>query len=145
MEEKGIVVVAGVVLILGLIALSILRKHLIEYKQLRLREILHQERLKAMETEMPIPELQVDDHQLLAANAGPARNGPRLSAVMWVRLVSLCLGLFMFFCGAGMGVAFLGSGDSEMSKVWTVGFIPALAGIGLLLFYRLSRGFDAKD
>ncbi|MEE8525076.1 MAG: hypothetical protein V3T72_14160 [Thermoanaerobaculia bacterium] len=145
MEETSVVVVAGVVLILGLIALSILRKHLIEYKQLRLREILHQERLKAMETKMPLPELPVDDRQLLASAAVPPRNGSALSAIMWVRLVSLCLGLFMFFGGVGMSVGYLASSASGLSRIWTLGFIPALAGIGLLLFYRLSRGFDGKD
>jgi hypothetical protein len=145
MERESVALIAGVILILGLIALSILRKHLLAHKQLRLREILHQERLKAMETEMPLPELPIDDHRLLAAGAGPARNGPTLSAILWVRLVSLCLGLFLCFGGMGICLGFSASGDGEMSRIWTVGLIPALAGIGLLLFYRLSRGVGTES
>ena len=50
---------AVVVLVLGLIGASMLRRHLREAKQIRLRQIIHEERLKAMEHNVPLPD--VDD------------------------------------------------------------------------------------
>jgi hypothetical protein len=43
------------------------------------------------------------------------------------------------FGGVGMIVAFLLAWDPELKSIWPVGFIPAMIGVGLLLFYVLSR------
>ena len=53
---------AIVILVLGLIGAGILRKHMREAKQLRLREIIHEERVKAMQHNVTLPD--VDDSSL---------------------------------------------------------------------------------
>lgn len=59
-----------VILVLGLIGAGMLKRHLREAKQLKLRQLIHEERMKAMEHNLDLPE--VDDaslvHQILAAS-----------------------------------------------------------------------------
>ena len=61
---------AVVFLVLGLIGASILRRHLREAKQVRLRQIIHEERLKAMEHNVPLP--GIDDAGLAGQFREPA-------------------------------------------------------------------------
>jgi hypothetical protein len=134
-------VFAIVVLVLGLIGASMVRRHLIQAKQLRLREIIHEERVKAMEHSVELPE--ANDAQLVALLGEVGVHGPNGSgwlpkSILWARLVALCLGLAAFLGGVGtcIGMA-LTSGD-EMSEFWAMGLIPAFIGVGLLIFYVLS-------
>jgi hypothetical protein len=61
----------------------------------------------------------------------------------WVRLISLGLGLLFFFFGIGFFIAFNIIPDTPatrgMQEMASLGFIPALSGIGLLAFYLLTR------
>jgi len=63
-------------------------------------------------------------------------------------LLALCLGLTCFFGGAGIITALLlltaeSSDLREMSDAWPLGLIPVFVGIGLLLFYLLSKGLGS--
>ena len=134
---------AFVILVLGLLGASMLRRHLREVKQLRLREIIHEERLKALEHDTPLPE--VDDVRLVGqfqeatnAEAVASRRGMAL-AMLWVRLIALCIGLASFFGGIGAAIGMFVIEDPEFSDYWAVGLIPAFIGLGLLIFYAMSR------
>jgi hypothetical protein len=51
--------------------------------------------------------------------------------------LALGLGLLALFVGAGMCVAFLVSGNPDDRAIWSFGLIPAMGGVGLLLYWLL--------
>jgi len=131
------------ILVLGLIGASMLRRHLREAKQLKLRQIIHEERLKAMEHNSPLPE--VDDTtlfgQFVEDNNPAARNNGRgmALAILWVRMIALCIGLAAFFGGMATSAGMYLVKDPEISNYWAMGLIPTLIGLGLLIFFLMSR------
>ncbi len=136
------------ILVLGLIGASMLRKHLREARQLRLRQIIHEERLKAMEHNKPLPE--VDDAALIGRFfensdhvAGNDGRGLML-AILWVRIVALCVGLASLFGGIATSVGMYLVKDPEISNYWAMGLIPTLIGLGLLIFYLTSRSLAGQ-
>lgn len=134
-------------LILGLFGATILRRHLRQAKLLRLREILHQERMTAMERDLPVPEADTAKIESLLADGDPADANPGPpggASVHWIRLAALALGLTCLFGGVGMMPGFYYLPDPEASGLWPLGLIPVLIGLGLLLFVQLSRGLAAK-
>jgi hypothetical protein len=130
-----------VILVLGLIGASLLRRHLREDKQLKLRQIIHDERMKAMEHSQPLPDAaDIELARQLSEPPKPARNGRRSeTGILWVRIVALCIGLTTLLGGIGMTIGFAYSGMKDLLDIWSVGLIPAFVGLGLLIFYRLSR------
>ena len=139
--------IAITLLILGLFGAGILRRHLHRAKLLRLREIMHQERMAAMERGLPAPEADAAKIEALLADDGGAGTNPdRMgrAGVQWVRLAALALGLTCLFGGAGMMPGFYFVPDPEASGLWPLGLIPILIGVGLLLFVRLSSGLAEK-
>ena len=131
------------ILVLGLIGASMLRRHLREAKQLRLRQIIHEERLKAMEHNAPLPE--VDDaaltgHFFESTNHAVRNDGRGLAlGILWVRIVALCIGLASFFGGIATSTGMYLVKDPDISNYWAMGLIPTLVGLGLLIFYLMSR------
>jgi hypothetical protein len=123
----------GSLFIFGLLLLGILRHHLNEKRKIELREIMQKERIVAMEKSLPLPEW---DHDLLtdSEQSKPASN--LRQQVLWFRLLSLCLGLFMCFAGVGMLLGF--SMSEDLRSIASIGMVPTMIGVGLLLFYRLS-------
>ena len=124
-------------LVLGLVALGILRNYLATRNRMRLRQMIHEERLKALEKEAPLDDLTYDgnlEREFVGSSSGG--NGNR---AFWLRLTALCVGLVCSFVGVGMIVAFLLATDPELTKIWSVGMIPMMLGFGLLLFYVLTR------
>ncbi len=136
------------ILVLGLIGASMLSRHLREAKQLRLRQIIHDERLKAMEHNAPLPE--VDDAALIGqfldnSDHAGRTDGRGLSlAILWVRIVALCVGLASFFGGIATSVGMYLVKDPELSNYWAMGLIPTLIGLGLLIFYLMSRSLAGQ-
>jgi hypothetical protein len=134
-------------LILGLIALGMLSKHLRGRKQIQIRQIIHNERMRAMEKGIPFSDL---DHESMARElaqmneeSGNMESNTNRS-VVWIRLYALCLGVLLLFGGIGIAAGFPLVGNEEFRTFWAIGFIPALMGLGLLIFYGLSRGYEKK-
>ena len=93
------------------------------------REMLHRERLLAMEKGIPLPEFPT-----LAEEP----NGSLLdylSGSIVIPKLALGCGLILLFGGAGMVAAFVIAPDSELHKVWSVGLIPGFIGVGFVLYY----------
>jgi len=136
------------ILVLGLIGASMLRRHLREAKQLRLRQIIHEERLKAMEHNAPLPE--VDDATLIGqffenTNHAARNEGRGMAlAILWVRIVALCIGLASFFGGIATSAGMYLVKDPGISNYWAMGLIPTLIGLGLLIFYLMSRSLAGQ-
>jgi hypothetical protein len=130
---------AVAILVLGLIGANILRRHLYESKLIRHRQIIHQERLKAMEHNAPLPEFDDAELASLLRQFGSHKGGGLAGAVVWTRIVALCIGLASFFGGIGCCLGMFYSKDPEMYEYWAMGLIPVFIGFGLLVFHLLSR------
>ena len=137
---------AVAIVFLSLLGFGILRRYLHDQKGLRLREMVHQERMKAMEKDMTPPPLdpEIEDALVTSKVADGPAGGGSAKGVLWLRLMALCFGWFLLFGGVGMTFGFRYVEETDLSDIWSVGFIPAMAGIGLLLFYRLSADYSEK-
>lgn len=140
-------VLAFTLLVLGLVALAIWSRHLRDAKQMQVRKIIHEERMRAMEKGIAIEDLV---HEGMARELAQMTEGARIpgsdakSYMMWIRVSTLCLGLLFLFGGIGVTASLPLVGDPEFQVMWPLGLIPALIGIGLLLFYGMSRGHEKK-
>jgi hypothetical protein len=136
-----------VILILGIFALGLWSRHLRERKQNKIREIVHNERMRAMEKGVPFSDL---DHAGMTREIERMNEETRImesktsKSVLWIRLNALCLGLLFLFGGIGIVAGFPLVGNEEFRMFWSVGFIPVLIGLGLLIFYGLSRGYEQR-
>jgi hypothetical protein len=130
------------IIIFGIIAAILMRKHYHEAKLVRLREIVHVERMKAMEQGIELPHSDADQLQQLigSGRADQEPDGISQSRMLWIRFSSLGLGLACIFGGIGASLGLVLQRDLDVAGTWAVGFIPLLLGIGLLFFYRLSKG-----
>lgn len=118
-------------------ALAVWARHLRETKRLRVRELIHRERMAAFERGTAIDELPED----LAEGAGP--DEAREVAGRWVERAALAAGLVLTLGGLGVAVGFLLVPDTPemggMRELAGLGLIPILVGIGLLLFAEIER------
>jgi hypothetical protein len=136
-----------VLLILGLLALTVLRRYLRNRQRLRLHEMAHRERMLAMEKGLPVSEVPAgSDFEAWLDEAWTDRllDGGR------DRRVALALGLVMLFASAGaLLLAWrlpVSSTDAETLKLAaSLGVIPLMASFGLLLFYRLTTPRATSD
>ena len=127
----------GVSFIFIFMLLGILAESLRQKSKLARQQMLQKERLAAMEKGLPLP-----DWDATALND----DGARLSGAeaherskQWFRLVSLCVGMLLAFGGVGLLIAFNLGVDNAFEEISSVGVIPLMAGLGLLLFYGLTR------
>lgn len=119
-------------ILLGILADSQRRK-----SKIARQELLQKERLFAMEKGLPLPDW--DDAMLDEAGASVHSAETYKRRKEWFKLVTLCTGLILTFGGVGMVLAFRFSFDTSFRDIETIGAIPFMAGLGLLLFYFLTR------
>lgn len=97
------------------------------------QELIHKERLAAMEKGIPMPELpDYDDGQL--------RRTPSLFSMFHINpRWPLGLGSILVVGGIGVTLALHLSRDPEQFRVWSMGLVPIFVGLGLFLHYWLTR------
>lgn len=123
--------------ILGLGALAVWREHLRRRHEERLREMVHRERMLALERQVPLPELL--DLQERAQERAPGTE-PGVDLLGWrPRQPALGCGIVAVTLGGGIAAAFALSGLEELRAIWPLGLIPLLIGIGFLLVHLLER------
>ena len=105
MGEEFFWIALGWAVIFAAAVLWLQRKKAREAQALRIREMLHQERLTAIKEGVPLPEI------------------PDLD-------------------GIGICAAFYWAPDRGFHSMWTIGFIPILAGFGFLLYFALAPRSD---
>jgi hypothetical protein len=138
---------ATVLLILGLLALGVLRRELRNRQRLRLHEMAHLERMLAIEKGIPVSEVPAgSDFDAWLDEAWT----DRLLDDGRDRRVALALGLVMLFAGAGallLAWRLPGSSiDAETLKLAaSLGLVPLMASFGLLLYYRLTAPGTASN
>lgn len=101
-------------------------------QRMREREMLHRERMLALEKGLPFADLPET----------PGAWSPE--QVDWMGrtlpVLARILGFVATFVGLGLCVAFWLAPDPGFRDLWTVGLIPGLGGIGLLLYGYLGHG-----
>ena len=120
--------------VFGWVLLLILIWHLKGQRRQRRLELIHQERMVAMEKGVPLPELpdfaEPPVRSVLAEALASVRLNPR-----W----PLGLGVLCVMVGAGVCVAFWLSPISEPHQAWPFGLIGVFFGVGLCFHYFLTR------
>jgi hypothetical protein len=116
--------------VFGFAIIWLLWRRAVEARNLKLREMLHQERLTAIKEGVPLPEIpdlaeSVPDWLTLEAEQVRAS---------WLRRLALIVGLVGVTGGLGICAAFYWAPDRGFHGMWTIGFIPILAGAGFLLY-----------
>ena len=117
---------------LGLLALLIWGLHLRAMRRARRTELLHEERMLAMEKGIPLPELpQIED----ALRPWPDRltnSDPR-----W----ALIVGVLSTFGGAGFiaAVLIMATRSPDAYHFWPLGLLAVFFGTGCLVLYGLLR------
>jgi hypothetical protein len=87
-------------------------------------EIVHQERLAAMEKGIPLPEFPLDPPR---ARTPPDPRAPLMHGIVWLALGG----------GAMLALRLIGS-QSDAPALWPLPLPLALLGIGLMLYYALA-------
>ncbi len=123
----------GLVWIFGWVGVWLLWQRTRENRKLKLREVLSRERLAAIEKGLPLPEIPPLDQD-------PVWLSPEAERVraIWLRRVALLVGLLAVTVGIGMCAAFYWAPDRGFHEMWTLGLIPLMGGVGLLLFYGIA-------
>lgn len=141
MSYEHVWVLLALAWIFGWAGLVILAGYLKKRSRLKLREMIHKERMLAMEKGVPLSELP--DHLAVEAADDDVGLGP---AGDWGRKAALALGLVFLFGGIGLAAGFwlmpAGKETEEIRSAASLGLIPFMLGVGLLLYYRLSRPAD---
>lgn len=121
------------------VALAIWARHLREKKRLEVREMIHEERMAALEKGTALAELPAD----LARGDATGAGGERSAEGRWVQRSALAAGLILVLGGLGVMVAFSALPSTpelrDLTRMAPVGVIPILVGVGLLLYAWVDR------
>lgn len=132
MSYEHVWAMIGILAVSAGAALAVWARHLREAKRVAVREMLHRERVAALEKGQPLPEVP--------AETGAADGG---DPAAWIGRTALLVGLALLFAGIGFGAAFGLVPDTPetmgMQELAPLGLLPAFTGVGLLLFYLLDR------
>jgi hypothetical protein len=133
--------VFGALFVFGVVVLGIIADFMRQRRKMQQQELLQKERLMAMEQGVPLPEW---NPALLADDAyGTVSPEVHERRLQFFRFIVLCLGVVLAFGGVGMGIGFGMSMETDLRKLASVGAIPFMTGLGLLLFYFLTRNRNA--
>jgi len=120
--------------VFGWVLLLILIWHLRGRRRERRMEMIHKERMMAMEKGVPLPELpdftEPPAGSTVREAVGAIRINPR-----W----PLGLGAVFVMLGAGISVALWLTPEHDPHNAWPVGLVAVFFGIGLFLHYFLTR------
>jgi hypothetical protein len=131
----------AILIIAGWIGVGFAREQLERRNRMRLREMLHQERMAALDKGLVLPETDVDDLLLQSFDASQVRGSPLPEGLSEraLRRTVLGIGLVLLFGGVGwyLGVSAVPSTRETlgMPEMASLGAIPAMVGLGLLIFW----------
>jgi|GEM_PF-1096885 len=143
MIDQMIWPIFGAIFLFIAFLIAALNRYLGNKNRIRQQEMIHKERMAAIEKGIPIPDW--DQHMLNGEIHTTAYSESPQQRFQWFRLASLCIGLFLCFGGAGILLGFSITGDEGLNEIVSLGFIPMMAGIGLLLFYRLTKNHYSES
>ena len=126
----------GAIWVFGFAAVLLIAWHLRGKRRLEKLKVIHEERMKAMEKGIPLPEfpeLREDDNMLSKALAS------NIEAKPWNPRWPLGVGALLIMGGLGTSVAMLASKWELHNDLWAFGLIGVFLGFGMFLFYGLTR------
>jgi hypothetical protein len=120
--------------VFGWVLLLILIWHLKGQRRQKTMEMIHKERMMAMEKGIPLPELpdlgETPAKSAIAEAVGAIRINPR-----W----PLGLGALFVMVGAGTSVALWLTPEKDPHNAWPLGLVAVFFGVGLFFHYLLTR------
>ncbi|MBM3789232.1 MAG: hypothetical protein FJW35_02655 [Acidobacteria bacterium] len=135
MERSEFYSAMGMAWVLSWAVILLVAWHLQSKRRQRKEEWIHQERMKAMEKGIPLPELPALEE-----------NGARKTRI-WNDPVNprwlLGAAALLITGGFGTSLALYLSGEAYHNRVWPFGLIGVFLGIGLVLHYWLTRKPEA--
>lgn len=111
--------------------------HLRSKRRMEKMGLIHEERMKAIEKGVPLPEFPELSEEAKMQQFDQVFTPPKLNP-RW----PIGVGAVIIMAGLGLLVAMMLSGDREMVKLWSIGLIPISFGFGLVLYYFLTRQAD---
>ncbi len=108
--------------------------HLRNKRRLETERLIHEERMKAMEKGVPLPEFPQLSEEARMQQFDRIFTPPTINP-RW----PLGIGVLCIFGGMGFTVAMMLSMDSDMNMLWPMGLIGVFFGVGLFLYYYLTR------
>jgi hypothetical protein len=134
----------GVVWVFGFVAVFLVAWHLRSRRQLEKLNMIHVERMKAMEKGIPLPEfpeLREDESRAIVGRALASN----IQARPWNPRWPLGAGALLIMGGLGTAVAMRMSGWEFHNELWPFGLIGVFQGVGMFLFYALTRATSSTD
>jgi len=126
--------VIGMTWVFACAAVLIIIWYLRSKRRLEKLSLIHEERMKAIEKGVPLPEFPELNEEAKMQQFDQIFTPPKLNP-RW----PIGVGALVAMGGLGYLVAALLSNDSDMASTWSVGLIPIFVGFGLVLYYYLTR------
>ena len=128
----------GAVWVFGFAAVLLVAWHLRGKRRLEKLSIIHEERMKAMEKGIPLPEFPE-----LSEDEGKSVLGKALATNIetkpWNPRWPLGVGALLIMGGLGASVTMKLSEWDFHNELWSFGLIGVFLGVGMFLFYGLTR------
>lgn len=135
MYDDGMVwAVFGMTWVFACAAVLIVVWNLRSKRRMEKMTLIHQERMKAIEKGVPLPEFPDLSEEAKMEQFNTIFTPPKLNP-RW----PLGVGALLVMGGIGYSAAMLLSSDSEASKIWSMGLIGVFLGVGFFLYYYLTR------
>ena len=128
----------GVVWVFGFVAVFIVIWHLRSKRRIEKLSMIHEERMKAMEKGIPLPEFPEFTDEEAKKRIGRALAG-HVEGKPWNPRWPLGLGALLIMGGLGTSVAMLLSQWDFHNELWAFGLIGVFLGVGFFLYYALTR------
>ncbi|HSC25690.1 MAG TPA: DUF6249 domain-containing protein [Vicinamibacterales bacterium] len=123
----------SVVWVFGFVIVLLVAWHLRQRRQIERLNMIHAERMKAMEKGIPLPELVTPDDD------GGSGFGVSLRAAAWNPRWPLGVGALLVMGGLGTSVAFRLSSVDFHRELWPFGLIGVFLGVGMFFYYALTK------
>lgn len=138
MDEGQFYSALGVVWVFGFVAVFLIAWHLRSKRRLEKLKIIHEERMKAMEKGIPLPEFPelAEDETRAVIGRALATN---IEARPWNPRWPLGAGALLVMAGIGTSVVLRLSEWEFHNELWAFGLIGVFLGIGMFLYYALTR------
>jgi hypothetical protein len=129
----------GIFWVFGFAAVMLVAWHLRNKRRMEKLQIIHEERMKAMEKGIPLPEfpdLEETESRIIIGKA----LATNIESKPWNPRWPLGVGVLLIMSGLGTSVAMRLSSDFGFnSELWPFGLIGVFVGVGMFLFYALTR------
>lgn len=134
MENGQFFAALGIFWVFGFAAVLLIAWNLRSKRRLEKLNIIHAERMKAMEKGIPLPEFpEIDDDEIRVHV--PSGFGARPWNPRW----PLGVGALLITGGVGTSLAMALSAWRWHNDLWPFGLIGVFLGVGMFLFYFLTR------